>query len=70
VVYGSKPQETKEKRAPSVGRFLAVVIIVGVAVFGYHAYRDEGRAPSGSDTTVMSHQEPSTSPPQQNSSPD
>jgi hypothetical protein len=58
-------------RSSGFGAFLAIVIIVGVAVFGYHTYRDSDNAAHRStiEAPVTSPQDPNASAVHPNPSP-
>lgn len=73
MVHYAKSRDTGQKRSSGFGAFLAIVIIVAVAVFGYHTYRDrddalyrptvEGPAKSPQDPNSSPiHSSPSPSP--------
>jgi hypothetical protein len=63
VVYNARPRDAERTRNSGFGAFIAIVVIVGVAVFGYHTYRDSDDAANRStiEAPVTSPQDPSAS---------
>ena len=62
--YNARPRDSVRNRNSGFGAFLVIVIIVGVAVFGYHTYRDGDYAANRStiEAPVTSPQDPNASP--------